>query len=1120
MNTDPAHFFLFSRKARIAVLVLLLLGAASTGVLLWLNRLSDENNTNSEGMSDADDSFAFYGPNKNASSHASGWSAFSIREASDPMIGCIYLSPGTLVARGLDWQWGNQDGGAGNIGTVIQDLSHEDSDGWVIVKWAANSMSNWYRITGGYCDLRLLHTRNNFVVVGSWTYSTVTDVPVHSSSISTQKYYLPVPSGWQIAPDNAESRSAIAQFLWSTHVVVMASGVGIRTSNFPPAGQVFGDHQSKYVTNSDGWVKCPWSAYQIIIRQAASGSSPAPAPQYSASHVAAFDLIKKRIDSIPDMAGSISSVHDVVAVDLPSSPQKTLFYGLISSAFGASYGWGSKSAIANLEHGKAYITTMGFHIGYWSKGYSALLGLPLCDEYGVGGGTRQDFELGSMFWSSSTGVYYQLNPPAASSPLSPPPISTPEHTISPPPALTTTPPPALTTTPPPALTTTPPPAPSATLPPAPRTTLPPYLMSTPPRPLISSSRLPTSFPSQLPATSASPAPSSTPTSNPAATTVLFDDFQSPELNHDNWRVVLSGGSRAASFVVGDGKLTMQRRAIIRTRAPLSFNFKVPLIISGSISFDHVSDYFQFYTRTNAEPSGIYDDLSDGLSFFIGTGNWGIGSNPRMTLCITAKGYAQTDVVLSSASTSIWAPEVGTSYFYRIIDAGTHAHIYINDHLLLVASNIPPTFMPGGHIALLNRETPLAQTSLGSLSISSHTSVAAPAPGPAPGFTQARLPSPPNAPPSPVLPAAPIALSDAVHSESSASNAIPIVASVFSTMGFFMIAAFAAVKIKRRIAARNELKCEMMRSSASEWSNFVTQLDISARVFISENWNASARRECGNIVHAELSPYLDQESPAVLNFRNGLVECDSKCGQFLWHGTSESSIVPICSGGFNPDMRQRSLHGQGEYFGRCPAASAPYAVENQSGLRRFLLCYVSKQTNVIGDVVLVDNPHLSQRKSFVLPVLVVTSALNALNPPLNCIYTSPFSTHRILYHQTDEASARAIMQQGFDMNKAAPGIAGRGLYFATHPRSTCHKSNKHGCTLRVTVNVGTSYLTARHPDSSDVERYGQGYLSLKIPRNDWTGHSTENGAEYVVIDARQVRAHAIMPNVQVLAQMAV
>jgi hypothetical protein len=188
-----------------------------------------------------------------------------VKASMDPSAGCIYVVVGSRVARGRDWMWSEQDGSPGNLGTVTADLRSSDSDGWVKVLWDSIATSNNYRITGGYCDLRLPDTRLNTITRGNVVYSTVTDVPISGTSVYAHIYFLPIPSGWAIAPDTAETRNVIMQYGWSTHIAVMASGVGIRTTNFAPAGLVFGDSQPKYITNSQGWVNCPWQSYQIVI---------------------------------------------------------------------------------------------------------------------------------------------------------------------------------------------------------------------------------------------------------------------------------------------------------------------------------------------------------------------------------------------------------------------------------------------------------------------------------------------------------------------------------------------------------------------------------------------------------------------------------------------------------------------------------------------------------------------------------------------------------------------------------------------------------------------------------------------------------------------------------------
>ena len=47
------------------------------------------------------------------------------------------------VVRGPEWKWGQQDGGAGNMGILAKSL---DSDGWAEVRWKKSGNSNKYRV--------------------------------------------------------------------------------------------------------------------------------------------------------------------------------------------------------------------------------------------------------------------------------------------------------------------------------------------------------------------------------------------------------------------------------------------------------------------------------------------------------------------------------------------------------------------------------------------------------------------------------------------------------------------------------------------------------------------------------------------------------------------------------------------------------------------------------------------------------------------------------------------------------------------------------------------------------------------------------------------------------------
>lgn len=66
---------------------------------------------------------------------------------------------GVRVVRGPDWQWGNQDGGEGFVGTVIKigrpksSVSPEDT---VVVIWDTGGETNYRVGYQGAYDLRLL----------------------------------------------------------------------------------------------------------------------------------------------------------------------------------------------------------------------------------------------------------------------------------------------------------------------------------------------------------------------------------------------------------------------------------------------------------------------------------------------------------------------------------------------------------------------------------------------------------------------------------------------------------------------------------------------------------------------------------------------------------------------------------------------------------------------------------------------------------------------------------------------------------------------------------------------------------------------------------------------------
>ncbi|KAL3858023.1 hypothetical protein ACJMK2_012639 [Sinanodonta woodiana] len=64
----------------------------------------------------------------------------------------IYIQVGQRVKRGPTWQWADQDGGAGNLGTVTADDGLISGTHWWHVSWDLGQINN-YRMDSTYQDL-------------------------------------------------------------------------------------------------------------------------------------------------------------------------------------------------------------------------------------------------------------------------------------------------------------------------------------------------------------------------------------------------------------------------------------------------------------------------------------------------------------------------------------------------------------------------------------------------------------------------------------------------------------------------------------------------------------------------------------------------------------------------------------------------------------------------------------------------------------------------------------------------------------------------------------------------------------------------------------------------------
>ena len=68
------------------------------------------------------------------------------------------ISHGLRVVRGLDWEWGDQDGGEGHVGTVVEvgEPSVSDRGRAVVVQWDCGERARYRCGVHGKYDLRVI----------------------------------------------------------------------------------------------------------------------------------------------------------------------------------------------------------------------------------------------------------------------------------------------------------------------------------------------------------------------------------------------------------------------------------------------------------------------------------------------------------------------------------------------------------------------------------------------------------------------------------------------------------------------------------------------------------------------------------------------------------------------------------------------------------------------------------------------------------------------------------------------------------------------------------------------------------------------------------------------------
>ena len=87
------------------------------------------------------------------------------------------MEVGLRVVRGPDWMWGDQDGGEGNVGTVV----HLGGDGnfpedTVLVYWDSGRQANYRAGYSGKYDLRIFDSAQT----GKWIINWFKNSEIHA----------------------------------------------------------------------------------------------------------------------------------------------------------------------------------------------------------------------------------------------------------------------------------------------------------------------------------------------------------------------------------------------------------------------------------------------------------------------------------------------------------------------------------------------------------------------------------------------------------------------------------------------------------------------------------------------------------------------------------------------------------------------------------------------------------------------------------------------------------------------------------------------------------------------------------------------------------------------------
>jgi hypothetical protein len=88
-----------------------------------------------------------------------------------------------------------------------------------------------------HCNQREELDKTDSVRIGEWDYGTMDRVVPREWNMGCQNSWAGLPNGWQIAPDDADTRTAVKKRAFATGVVVLNTGKTLTTAALPPAGR-------------------------------------------------------------------------------------------------------------------------------------------------------------------------------------------------------------------------------------------------------------------------------------------------------------------------------------------------------------------------------------------------------------------------------------------------------------------------------------------------------------------------------------------------------------------------------------------------------------------------------------------------------------------------------------------------------------------------------------------------------------------------------------------------------------------------------------------------------------------------------------------------------------------